>query len=164
MRRSVAHALVVFSLAASLAAAPTAPPSKGRAPESGAKPESKKKTFKNSGRRKSVQKPFQVGKASWYGKRFHGRQTASGENYDMFQFTAAHRKLPLGTWLRVTNLRNGRWVIVRVNDRGPVPPSRIIDLSYGAAQMLELRRLGVERVRLDLIVPETVAMNVGGVE
>src|SRR5918911_1075364 len=64
-------------------------------------------------------KPYQVGRASWYGKQFHGRSTASGEPYDMFQFTAAHRQLPLGTWVRVTNLRNGRSITVRVNDRGP---------------------------------------------
>jgi rare lipoprotein A len=89
---------------------------------------------------------------------FHGKATASGEPYDMFQFTAAHRQLPLGTWVKVTNLRNGRWVVVRINDRGPVPASRVIDLSYGAAAMLEFRRKGVERVRLDVLNPETVAM------
>ncbi len=96
-------------------------------------------------------KPYQVGRASWYGKQFHGKPTASGEAYDMFQFTAAHRNLPLGTWVKVTNMRNGRWLIVRVNDRGPVPTDRIIDLSYGAAQMLEFRAKGVEKVRLDLL-------------
>jgi len=98
-----------------------------------------------------------VGRASWYGKQFHGRTTASGELYDMFQFTAAHRYLPLGTWVKVTNLRNGRWIMVRVNDRGPVPESRIIDLSYGAASMLEFRQKGVERVRLDVVTPQVVA-------
>jgi rare lipoprotein A len=105
--------------------------------------------------------PYQVGKASWYGKQFHGKPTASGEAYDMFQFTAAHRNLPLGTWVRVTNMRNGRWIIVRVNDRGPVPTSRIIDLSYGAAQMLEFRAKGIEKVRLDLLPaqPTMVAAN-----
>jgi rare lipoprotein A len=82
----------------------------------------------------------------------------------MFQFTAAHRYLPLGTWVKVTNLRNGRWVMVRVNDRGPVPESRIIDLSYGAASILEFRHEGVERVRLDIVSPQMVAavQNVGG--
>ena len=90
----------------------------------------------NSPRESRDPKPYQVGKASWYGKQFHGRTTASGEPYDMFQFTAAHRQLPLGTWVKVTNMHNGRWVMVRVNDRGPVPESRIIDLSYGAAEML----------------------------
>jgi len=110
------------------------------------------------------QKPYEVGRASWYGKPFHGRTTASGEPYDMFQFTAAHRYLPLGTWVKVTNLRNGRWVMVRINDRGPVPESRIIDLSYGAASMLEFRHEGVERVQLDLVTPQMVAaaQNLGG--
>jgi len=110
------------------------------------------------------QKPYEVGRASWYGKMFHGRTTASGEPYDMFQFTAAHRYLPLGTWVKVTNLRNGKWVMVRINDRGPVPESRIIDLSYGAAAMLEFRHEGIERVRLDIATPQMVAaaQNVGG--
>lgn len=102
-------------------------------------------------------KPYEVGTASWYGKQFHGRTTASGETYDMFQFTAAHRHLPLGTWVKVTNLRNGKWVVVRVNDRGPVPRSRIIDLSYGAAQMIGLRGEGVGKVRLDIVAPEEMA-------
>jgi len=103
------------------------------------------------------QKPYEIGRASWYGKPFHGRATASGEPYDMFQFTAAHRQLPLGTWVKVTNLRNGKWLMVRINDRGPVPESRIIDLSYGAAAMLEFRHAGVERVQLDIVPAQMVA-------
>ena len=103
------------------------------------------------------QKPYEIGRASWYGKPFHGRATASGEPYDMFQFTAAHRELPLGTWVKVTNLRNGKWLMVRINDRGPVPESRIIDLSYGAAAMLEFRHAGVERVQLDIVPAQMVA-------
>jgi rare lipoprotein A len=102
----------------------------------------------------------QVGTASWYGKQFHGRQTASGDTYDMFQFTAAHRSLPLGTLVKVTNLRNGKWVIVKVNDRGPYVGHRVMDLSYGAAQMLAFRQRGIERVKLEVIEPETLAMNV----
>jgi len=102
----------------------------------------------------------QVGTASWYGKQFHGRQTASGDTYDMFQFTAAHRTLPLGTLVKVTNLRNGKWVIVKVNDRGPYVGHRVMDLSYGAAQMLAFRQRGIERVKLEVIEPETLAMNV----
>ncbi len=102
------------------------------------------------------QKPYQVGMASWYGKQFHGRTTASGEDFDMFELTAAHRQIPLGTYVKVTNLRNGKWIVVRVNDRGPFVEGRIMDLSYGAARMLSFRD-GVERVRLDLIQPETVA-------
>lgn len=105
-----------------------------------------------------VHHPYQIGRASWYGKHFHGKTTASGEPYNMFQFTAAHPRLPLGTMVKVTNLRNGRWVIVKVNDRGPVPQSRIIDLSYGAAQMLGLHSQGIERVRLDVVEPTEVAL------
>jgi rare lipoprotein A len=98
----------------------------------------------------------QVGNASWYGKSFHGRATASGEDFDMFELTAAHRELRLGSLVRVTNLHNGKSVVVRVNDRGPFVKGRILDLSYGAARMLDFHR-GVERVRLDLVEPETVA-------
>src|SRR5437763_13767302 len=104
----------------------------------------------------SSNRPYQVGNASWYGKSFHGRTTASGEDFDMFELTAGHRQLPLGSLIRVTNLHNGAWVIVRVNDRGPYVKNRILDLSYGAARMLDLHR-GIEKVRLDLVTPETVA-------
>ncbi len=102
----------------------------------------------------------QVGTASWYGKQFHGRQTASGDTYDMFQFTAAHRTLPLGTLVKVTNLRNGKWVVVKVNDRGPYVGHRVMDVSYGAAQMMGFRQRGIEKVKLEVIEPETLAMNV----
>jgi rare lipoprotein A len=117
----------------------------------------KNQTHKSS---KAEQKPYQVGTASWYGKQFHGKTTASGEDFDMFEFTAAHRKLPLGTFVKVTNLKNGKWIIVRVNDRGPYVGNRIMDLSYSAARMLNFRD-GVERIRIDLIQPENVAMNRG---
>jgi len=100
--------------------------------------------------------PYQIGKASWYGKQFHGRTTASGEDFDMFELTAAHRQLPLGTYVRVTDLRNGKSVIVRINDRGPYIKGRIMDLSYSAARMLDFHA-GVEKVRLDIVEPETVA-------
>jgi rare lipoprotein A len=100
---------------------------------------------------------YQIGTASWYGKSFHGKPTASGEPYNMFEFTAAHMHLPLGTYVKVTNLKNDMWVIVRVNDRGPVPAGRIIDLSYGAAQMLKLRASGLQKVRLDIVEPDMVA-------
>ena len=105
-------------------------------------------------------KPYQVGNASWYGKQFHGRTTSSGEDFDMFDLTAAHRKLPLGTFVKVTNLKNGKWIVVRINDRGPYVGDRIMDLSYGAARLLNFRD-GVERVRIDLIRSENVAMNQG---
>jgi rare lipoprotein A len=103
--------------------------------------------------------PYQVGVASWYGKAFHGRTTANGENFDMFELTAAHRKLPLGTYVKVTNLRNGKWVVVRVNDRGPYVGERILDLSYAAARMLEINR-GLAKVRLDIVQTE-LASNQG---
>lgn len=104
-------------------------------------------------------KKFQVGKASWYGHFFQHKQTASGEPYDMYQFTAAHRTLPLGSWVKVTNLKNDRSVVVRINDRGPMPKGRIIDLSYGAASILGFGDKGIEPVRLDLMQPTTVARN-----
>jgi len=109
---------------------------------------------------KTEPKPYQVGNASWYGKQFHGKTTASGEDFDMFELTAAHRKLPLGTFVKVTNLKNGKWIIVRINDRGPYVGDRIMDLSYSAARMLNFRD-GVERVRIDLIQPEAIALNQG---
>jgi rare lipoprotein A len=104
-------------------------------------------------------KPYQVGTASWYGATFQGKPTASGEPYEMYDMTAAHLKLPMGSYVKVTNLRNGKAVIVRVNDRGPVVPGRIIDLSYGAAQALQFRHRGLQRVRLDLVDPHQVASN-----
>src|SRR5262249_16065508 len=103
------------------------------------------------------QKPYQVGIASWYGKQFHGKTTASGEDFDMFELTAAHRELPLGTYVKVTYLRNGKSIIVRVNDRGPYGEGRIMDLSYSAARMVGFRS-GVERVRLDVVKPQSVAV------
>jgi rare lipoprotein A len=103
-------------------------------------------------------KPYQVGKASWYGGLFQGKATASGEDYNMFNFTAAHRELPLGTFVKVTNLKNQKSVIVRVNDRGPVTPGRIIDLSYSAARHLEMNRKGLQKVRIDVVEPREAEM------
>jgi rare lipoprotein A len=96
-------------------------------------------------------KPYQVGLASWYGERFQGRPTANGEPYDMFQLTAAHLHLPLGSLVRVTYPPTRRSVVVRINDRGPVRPNLMIDLSYAAARELGLLRRGIARVRLDLV-------------
>lgn len=95
------------------------------------------------------------GIASWYGREFHGRPTSSGETYDMNQLTAAHRTLPLPTYVEVTNLTNGRRVVVRVNDRGPFhePDSRIIDLSYAAAVRLGIDRTGTGSVRVRALEP-----------
>jgi rare lipoprotein A len=95
----------------------------------------------------------QLGLASWYGEFHHGLQTASGEIFDMTQLTAAHRTLPLGTRLRVTNLENGRIVRVRVNDRGPYVAGRILDLSHQAARHLDMVERGVVPVRLDIVGP-----------
>lgn len=93
----------------------------------------------------------QVGRASWYGEAFQGRPTASGEPFDMYAHTAAHRNLPFGTRVRVTNLENGRSVVVRINDRGPWVEGRIIDLSYAAARELGMLEAGVVRVELRLL-------------
>src|SRR5271155_1982821 len=79
-----------------------------------------------------VHKWMQIGKASWYGRRFQGHRTASGEAFDLNMLTCAHRTLPIGTLLRVTNLSNRRSIMVRVNDRGPVPEGLVVDLSYAA--------------------------------
>lgn len=88
------------------------------------------------------------GIASWYGEKFHGRATSSFEPYDMYAFSAAHRTLPLPTYARVTNLENGRSVVVRVNDRGPFHADRLIDLSYAAAVRLDMLRRGTARVEV----------------
>jgi rare lipoprotein A len=86
--------------------------------------------------------------ASWYGKKYHGRPTASGERFNMHKVSAAHRTLPLGSVVRVTNLDNGRTLKVRINDRGPFVDGRIIDLSYKAAKKLDMVKAGIVPVRL----------------
>ena len=95
------------------------------------------------------------GKASWYGRDFHGGSTASGLNYDMYTFTAAHRTLPMGTVVRVTDQENGKSVMVCVTDRGPFVRGRIIDLSFAAAQQLDLSRRGVGKVELEVVSDES---------
>jgi|SRR5690349_5706796 len=100
----------------------------------------------------SAPAPFvETGKASWYGKPHHGKATASGERFDMYALTAAHRTLPLGSHVRVTNLANGRMVNVRINDRGPTLEDRIIDLSYAAARALGAIGDGVFPVRIAVV-------------
>lgn len=94
------------------------------------------------------QGPYRTGEASWYGKRFQGRTTASGERFDRHQLTAAHRQLRFGSCVNVENLNNGRKVKVRINDRGPYAGGRIIDLSEAAARRLDMIEAGVARVRL----------------
>jgi rare lipoprotein A len=101
----------------------------------------------------------EIGKASWYGRIFQNKKTASGEPYDMYDLTAAHRSLPIGSWVKVTDLKNARSVVVRINDRGPVARNRILDLSYAAAKILGMR--GVDRVRLDVLPTPEVADNLG---
>jgi rare lipoprotein A (peptidoglycan hydrolase) len=147
MRSHITHGLMTVLLIIGLGAAQGPNNSEARsAPSSSSaqvKAETQKPAVKNT--------PFQVGVASWYGEDFDGKPTASGEDYDMYDLTAAHPTLPLGSYVRVTNLRNGRAVVVKVNDRGPVVPGRIIDLSYGAAEVLQFQQRGLQKVRLDLV-------------
>ncbi|MES2482627.1 MAG: septal ring lytic transglycosylase RlpA family protein [Pseudomonadota bacterium] len=97
--------------------------------------------------------PVREGTASWYGAAFHGRRTASGERFDMHDFTAAHPTLPFGTVVEVRSLVNGRAVRVRINDRGPFTGRRVIDLSHAAAQALGLLGRGTKRVRIRPLAP-----------
>jgi rare lipoprotein A len=149
MHRRLAHGLTIAFLIVGLGAA--------QGPNnSEAKPAPTSSIQAKSAVRKQVgkTKPYQVGTASWYGQNFQGKPTASGEPYQM---TAAHMTLPMGSYVKVTNLRNGKAVVVRVNDRGPIVPGRIIDLSYGAAEALQMKAHGLQRVRLDLVDPTVVA-------
>ncbi len=98
--------------------------------------------------------PYKVrGTASWYGKRFHGKSTASGETYNMYAMTAAHPTLPIPSYVRVTHLQNGKSIIVRVNDRGPFLSNRLIDLSYVAAHKLNMLANGSAPVEVEIILP-----------
>ena len=99
----------------------------------------------------TLERRDQVGLASYYARTHHGRRTASGERFDMQAMTAAHRTLPFGTRVRVTNLANGRRTVVRINDRGPFRRERIIDLSYAAARELGMAGRGITRVRLEVV-------------
>ena len=140
LRKQVCAGLLAMSLglSATVLASPTA---KGRI--AAAASDSKGVTAKRHW--------FQVGKASWYGGSFNGRKTADGEIYDMYGLTCAHRTLPLGSWIRVTNLLNKKWAFVRVNDRGPMTSSHIVDLSYGAARRLGV--VGLAKVRIEPLNP-----------
>lgn len=103
-------------------------------------------------------RPFvQRGPGSWYGRKYHGRKTASGELYDMFAMSAAHPILPIPSYARVTHLRNGKQVIVRINDRGPFLGSRIIDLSYAAALKLDMLRVGSAELEVERLLPDEIA-------
>ncbi len=150
MRKLMAYGLAMFLGVASLGAAHRSDPSETSV-TAGKSGVSLKQSLDSkrvmSGRNGHA---YQIGTASWYGDYFQGKTTASGEPYDMNDLTAAHPSLPLGTRIKVTNLHNGRAVILRVNDRGPVVDGRIIDVSYGAARILGMSGTGVQRVRLDL--------------
>jgi rare lipoprotein A len=149
MRKHLAHGLAVVLSIVSLGAA--------QKPNSSGSEQARSNVTRSA--KQARKKPYQVGVASWYGEYFQGKPTASGEPYDMYDLTAAHPTLPLGSMVRVTNLRNGRAVVVRVNDRGPIVPGRIIDLSYNTARVLDFKARGLQRVRLDVVQePQTIAV------
>jgi len=97
------------------------------------------------------------GRASYYGESFHGKRTASGEKFDIHKYTAAHRTLPFGTKVKVTNLNNGKSVILKINDRGPHVKTRIIDLSKCAAQAIDLMRYGAAKVSIEVVTDPKIA-------
>ncbi|WP_290698063.1 septal ring lytic transglycosylase RlpA family protein [Amphritea sp.] len=103
------------------------------------------------------------GVASWYGKKFHGHKTSNGETYNMYAMSAAHKSLPLPSYVQVTNLKNGRKVIVRVNDRGPFHGGRIIDLSYAAASKLDMLGQGTAKIEVEAIDPKRWSGSSAGV-
>jgi rare lipoprotein A len=159
MRRRLAYGLAVLLSVASLGAGAAGGPNRSEAGSAQkiARAPNQAWVVVHPSQKHRV-RPYQIGVASWYGEYFEGKPTASGEPYDMHDLTAAHPTLPLGTFVKVTNLRNGRAVVVRVNDRGPVVDGRIIDLSYGAARAIQMKGRGIQRVRLDLVPTQTVAM------
>ena len=146
-------ALVLAACASSAAAAePHAPSVKApRAEARGGNPPSYEVFGKRYQVRASSDGFRERGVASWYGRPFHGRPTSSGEMYDMHEMTAAHTTLPLPTWVEVTNLSNGKRIVVKVNDRGPFVADRVIDLSYAAASALDIVRNGTARVEIHAV-------------
>ena len=145
---------IILTLLLSVGLASASDPSTSRGDHAAART---KHTHIEKVARRTHKKPAQVGAASWYGRGFQGRPTASGEPYDMYQYTAASTSLPLGTWVKVTNLRNGKWLIVKVNDRGPYVGNRIMDVSYSAAKMLDFKAQGLAKVKLEIVEPEMIA-------
>jgi len=107
--------------------------------------------YRHSDEMKNVDGYTQTGLASWYGDKEHGNLAASGERFSMYDYTAAHKSLPFGTIVRVTNLENGKDVVVNINDRGPFIRGRIIDLSYSSAKSIDLVRTGVAKVKVEVI-------------
>jgi rare lipoprotein A len=156
MGRRIANGLAIFVMVASLGAAQRPATSSGSNDTRSTKSQQNEVAALHA--ELNHRRPYQIGTASWYGKDFQGKTTASGEPYNMYDLTAAHLELPLGTMVRVTNLRNRHTVLVRINDRGPVVPGRIIDLSYSAARVLGMKAHGVQRVRLDVVQPQMLAM------
>lgn len=154
MRRRIAESLAVVLSIASLGAGAASGPS---SLEAAKVPKPLITVSGHNSRRSHSTKPYQVGTASWYGEQFEGKATASGEPFDMQDFTAAHPTLPLGTFVKVTNLSNGRVVVLRINDRGPFVDDRIIDVSYNAARALGFKDRGLQKVRLDLYRAREVA-------
>jgi rare lipoprotein A len=155
MRRRLAESLAVLLSVASLGAGAASGPNSSEAAKV-TKPTGVQTVSRRSTKQIKNQ-PYEVGTASWYGEYFQGKETASGEPFDMQALTAAHPTLPLGSFVRVTNLRNGRAVVVRVNDRGPVVEGRIIDVSYNTARVLGFEERGLQKVRLDVVRPATMA-------
>src|SRR5277367_6830074 len=159
MRGFLAHGLVSVLAIVSVGAGP-GPNGSGSKDAQAMQPDAARAA---ADRKIKAHAPYQVGTASWYGEYFEGRATASGEPFNMYDLTAAHPSLPLGSWVRVTNLSNGRRISVRINDRGPIIPGRIIDLSYSAAHALAFESKGLQQVRLDLVSareaqPQQIAM------
>jgi rare lipoprotein A len=154
--KRLAAGVVVLGLALSASAKDGSPSVNSRAANAKAEGESDNKSVINKSAIRTGAKarakrrfPIEIGVASWYGGQFQGRRTAAGERYDMNMMTCAHPTLPMGTWLRVTNLHNHRTAYVRVNDRGPVVDGRIVDLSHAAAQVLGFE--GLAKVKLETI-------------
>jgi|ERR1700722_1692964 len=155
MRRRLAEGLAIVLSIASLGAGAASGPSSLEAAKVTQPPVIENATggYHSRTTNSPKSKAYQVGTASWYGEQFQGKETTSGEPFDMHDFTAAHPSLPLGTFVKVTNLRNNKAVVVRINDRGPFVDDRIIDLSYSAARALGFRDRGLQKVRLDLYQP-----------
>lgn len=157
---AIASLVVAFASPMSALASPPDRPFKKAALDSRSPHCSYPAKGKNHGPPQTARRLCERGQASWYGKKFHGRRTASGEIFDMHAMTAAHKTLPLRSYARVRNLANGRAVIVRVNDRGPFHAGRVIDLSYAAAVKLGLRR-GTAHVEIERITPQEISPSTG---
>ena len=168
-RYRTATAFVLVSLIAACAGpdvdrAPTRPPDVSAVPDAVPRAEPRSASgnppfYEVNGRRYHVMNSSRGyrkrGVASWYGQKFHGRRTSSGEAYDMYSMTAAHKTPPLPAYARVTNLANGQSVVVKINDRGPFVDNRLIDLSYAAANRLDMIRAGTAMVEVEVLDPTT---------